>query len=178
MKLAGKEPVSPPPSPSCEDTTIELKFSGSFIPTQPHIDASNAVVLKVATVTPYLDSALKNLGLHTEARTSADTYNIDVPRYWLPSIFKHEYVALRFLPQAAYEKAAPLAVSPAPDVTIRVFMLFKGLKEEDVHGIWSSAMGTAHCDSARWRSIVGVDGTTLADDSLFRVLEWGGMEVL
>lgn len=71
-----------------------------------------------------------------------------------------------------------MAVSPAPDVTIRVFMLFKGLKEGDVHSIWSSAMTTADCDSARWRSIVGVDGTTLADDSLFRVLEWGGMEVL
>lgn len=143
----------------------------TFIPTHPHIDANNAVVLKVATITPYLDSALKNLGLHTEARTSFITY-------WLPSILKHEYVALRFLPQAAYEKAAPLEVTPTPDVVVRIFMLFKGLKEADVDTHWSAAAAKADLGPSHWKGTVGLYGQSLTDDSLFRILEWGGMEIL
>ncbi|KAG2740062.1 hypothetical protein P692DRAFT_20840935 [Suillus brevipes Sb2] len=48
----------------------------------------------------------KALGLHTEARTSFITY-------WLTSFLKHEYIALRFVPQAAYERAASLNFSAA-----------------------------------------------------------------
>lgn len=99
-------------------------------------------------------------------------------RYWLPSFLKHKYVSLRFLPQAAYEKAAPLEVSPAPDVTARIFMLFKGLQEDDVHGAWSSAVDAAQRDTTQWCTVVGIDSQALADNTLFRVIEWGGMEIL
>ncbi len=42
-------------------------------------------------------------------------------RYWLPSLLKHEYVALRFVAQSSYEKAAQMRISPTPDVVTRVF---------------------------------------------------------
>jgi len=50
----------------------------------------------------------------------------------LPDLLKHEYVALRFLPQASYEQAAQMRVSPAPDVVTRIFMLFRGVDPGDL----------------------------------------------
>lgn len=100
-------------------------------------------------------------------------------RYWLPSFLKHTHIALRFLPQSAYECAAPLEVEPKPDVTVRIFMLFKGLKQDDVQNEGSSWCEATEADAGRWKSVVGIDKSrSLADNSLFRVVEWGGMEVL
>lgn len=62
------EPLSPLPSPGLERSSSLGETT--FVPNQPQIDASNSVVLEVSKMTPYLDKALKDLGLHTEARTS------------------------------------------------------------------------------------------------------------
>ncbi len=61
-------------------------------------------------------------------------YNLNSPlcRYWLPSFNKHPHIALRFVPQASYEYAAPLEVSPKPDVLTRLFMLFGGVKTDEL----------------------------------------------
>ncbi|KAG1888813.1 hypothetical protein F4604DRAFT_1950600 [Suillus subluteus] len=137
-------PRSPASKPQPVDT---------FNPISSSLNDMDSIVIPVDKVTVYLDKLLKVLGLHTEARTSFITY-------WLPSILKHEYIALRFVPQAAYESAASLHISPQPDVVTRIFMLFK---EKDV---------------AWWVDVVGVDPARAGDATLFRVLEWGGMEVL
>jgi len=89
--------------------------------------------------------------------------------YWLPKMHAHKHVALRFLPQAAYARAAPLTTTPAPDVVNRVFMLFKGVK--DLTAEW------AKISPAEWASIVGIDDR-VHNTELFRVVEWGGMEVM
>jgi hypothetical protein len=98
-------------------------------------------------------------------------------RYWLPDLQKHKHIALRFLPQAEYEPAAPLSVTPAPDVTTRVFMLFKGIDENEI-GLWESGTMKPQGGAGIWRNIVGVDVDKATDEGLFRVLEWGGMEVV
>ncbi|KAF6748213.1 hypothetical protein DFP72DRAFT_820613 [Ephemerocybe angulata] len=157
--------LSPPASPQLGAVDEE-----SFVPNRPSLDASNTVVLEVAKMTPYLDSSLKALGLHVEARTSFITY-------WLPSLLKHKHVALRFLPQSAYERAAPLSVEPTPDVVGRIFMLFKGIKETEL-GMWSDALERSALDVSRWAGVVGVDADRMNDAGLFRVIEWGGMEVV
>ncbi|KAG2358955.1 hypothetical protein BDR07DRAFT_1379016 [Suillus spraguei] len=108
------------------------------------------------------------LGLHTEARTSFISY-------WLSSILKHRYIALRFVPQSVYERAASLTISPQPDVVTRVFMLFRGASEEHLAN-WSNAQMQAEKDVAWWVDVVGVDIARAGDVALFRVLEWGGME--
>ena len=73
-----------------------------------------------------------------------------------------------------------MRVSPAPDVVTRVFMLFRGVAHGDL-GLWeqAAARGTAEEDSGEkfWAQVVGVDVVRASDRSLFRVLEWGGMEV-
>ncbi len=97
-------------------------------------------------------------------------------RYWLPSLLKHKYVALQFLPQKAYEVAAPMNVTPAPEVITRVFMLFQGVEEKDLTQ-WSQAQLRTNEDVSHWARVIGVDLEKAMDAKLYRVLEWGGMEV-
>ncbi|KAG1853277.1 hypothetical protein C8R48DRAFT_343061 [Suillus tomentosus] len=148
----------------------KLQPVDTFNPVSSSLDDTDSIVIPVDKVTVYLDNSLKVLGLHTEARTSFITY-------WLPSILRHEYVALRFVPQAAFERAASLRISPQPDVVTRVFMLFKGIRKEDLVN-WANARIQAEKDVAWWVNVVGVDPARAGDVTLFRALEWGGMEIL
>ncbi|KAG1844194.1 hypothetical protein DFJ58DRAFT_706605 [Suillus subalutaceus] len=153
-----------PHSPASEPQPLD-----TFSPISSSLSDTDSVIIPVDKVTVYLDKSLKALGLHTEARTSFITY-------WLPDILKHEYIALRFVPQSAYERAASLNISPQPDVVTRVFMLFRGIPKEHLVN-WSNAQMQAEKDVAWWVDVVGVDLARAGDMALFRVLEWGGMEV-
>ncbi|KAG9109693.1 hypothetical protein FRC07_008272, partial [Ceratobasidium sp. 392] len=85
-------------------------------------------------------------------------------------------MALRFIPQEEYEAAAPMSVTPAPDVITRVFMLFQGIEEGKL-GSWTEAQTRATQSPSMWKDIVGVDIDNAGEAKLFRVLEWGGMEI-
>ena len=93
-------------------------------------------------------------------------------------MLKHEYVALHFLAQASYEKAAQMQISPVPDVVTRVFMLFCGVSPGDL-GHWAPAAARVAAEDGTtfWAQVVGVNSVRASDLGLFRVLEWGGMEV-
>jgi len=71
-----------------------------------------------------------------------------------------------------------MRVSPVPDVVTRVFMLFRGVAKGDL-GVWSQAVAraTAEDGATFWTQVVGVDVVRACDGGLFRVLEWGGMEI-
>ena len=71
-----------------------------------------------------------------------------------------------------------MRVSPAPDVVTRVFMLFRGVRADDV-GLWApgAARAAAEDGATFWANVVGVDAVRASDRALFRVMEWGGMEV-
>ncbi|KAH7904599.1 hypothetical protein BJ138DRAFT_1166267 [Hygrophoropsis aurantiaca] len=140
-----------------------------FCPRTCDLSDTDSVVLSIDRVPMYLDKALQVLGLHTEARTSFITY-------WLPDIIKHTHVALRFIPQAAYERAAPLRISPQPNIVTRIFMLFKGVPEKDLSE-WPGAAKKAEENVGWWSDVVGVNLALALDSSAFRALEWGGMEV-
>ncbi|KAH9175574.1 hypothetical protein EDB89DRAFT_1945346 [Lactarius sanguifluus] len=166
--------VTPQPvTPGASRATTPIADIDTFDPARPSLNPGDSVLLSTSKVPGYLDVALKALMLHTEARTSFITY-------WLPDMLKHEYVALRFVAQDAYERAAPMRIAPAPDVVTRVFMLFRGVPVGDL-GLWEAARARAAgtvMDGARsWADVVGVDTMRAADSGLFRVLEWGGMEV-
>ncbi|EUC55128.1 ubiquitin family protein, putative [Rhizoctonia solani AG-3 Rhs1AP] len=151
-----KLPISPPTTPS------RLL---SFDPARPSILPSDSALLPFDKVTGYIDDALLAMELHAEARTSFITY-------WLPNLSKHTHIAIRFLPQDQYEESAPLCITPAPEITTRVFMLFMGVEESEL-GAWEAAKVPAE----EWSRIVGVDKVKAKDVNLFRALEWGGMEV-
>jgi len=143
----------------------------TFDPSRPSVSPEDSILLPIGEVPGYLDATLKALALHTEARTSFITY-------WLPDLLKHQYVALRFLAQASYEKAAQMRVSPAPDVVTRVFMLFRGVDPRDLgHWTQAAARATTEDGATLWARVVGVDAVRGSDRGLFRVLEWGGMEI-
>ncbi|ORY88603.1 hypothetical protein BCR35DRAFT_350845 [Leucosporidium creatinivorum] len=135
---------------------------------RPSLNRSNAALLPFTSFLSHLDKALTSLSLHTSART-------DFVTYWLPSFIRiHErgqQIAFRFLEQEAYEQAARLEVEPKPDLVTRVFLLFKGVCEEESEG-WRKA------EEVDWAEEVGVEGSKFGDEKLFRVLEWGGMEVI
>ncbi|KAK0454194.1 uncharacterized protein EV420DRAFT_604824 [Desarmillaria tabescens] len=160
-------PPSPPSSPHLIPALLDT--ISPFNPLQAKVTNDESIVLPTSKIAPYIDKALTVLGLHVEARTSFITY-------WLPSILKHDYVALRFLPQASYEYAAPLHVEPKPDVVTRVFMLFKRVCEDELDE-WEGALSRASEEVEFWKSVIGVDCNMMEDEALFRVLEWGGMEV-
>ncbi|KAI0719183.1 hypothetical protein C8T65DRAFT_736878 [Cerioporus squamosus] len=158
---------SPPLSPvALNGVTTAVEH---FDPALPSLEPSSptAVILPFTHLLPYLDSVLKSLTLHVAARN-------DFIAYWLPALSKKPYVAMRFLPQAAYERAAALEVIPAPDVVTRVFMLFRGVAEDEI-GEWCEAHERA--GRVNWVDVVGVTPRAL-DMNRFRVLEWGGMEVV
>lgn len=64
-----------------------------------------------------------------------------------------------------------------PDVVTRVFMLFQGISEADL-AAWIEAEERTKEDVSRWNSVVGIDEVKQKDETLFRVLEWGGMEIV
>jgi len=86
-------------------------------------------------------------------------------------------VALTFVPQDLYSESAPLEIAPTPDIVTRVFMLF-GKVHPDQLLTWSSAVKKAEEDVMFRSDVVGVaDSAKQQDEGLFRVLEWGGMEI-
>jgi hypothetical protein len=56
-------------------------------------------------------------------------------------------------------------------------MLFRGVTESDF-AAWPNALARATEDVETWERVIGVDVEKAVDERLFRVLEWGGMEVV
>ncbi|KAF8278319.1 hypothetical protein DL93DRAFT_2069576 [Clavulina sp. PMI_390] len=170
--ISPSPPTSPPASPYV--TSVVINPIEPFDPSTSQLDFIGSVLLPVAEAPAYLDRALKPLDPHVEARPSSITY-------WLPSLLKHECVGLRFVQHQGYERAAILEVTLVPGVVERLFMLFRGIpRGEALSPRWDVARDQAKADVKFWRGVVGLSeaGVLMRDGSMFRVLEWGGMEVV
>lgn len=56
-------------------------------------------------------------------------------------------------------------------------MLFKGIPAEQL-GAWEDATIRSKANISFWREVVGLESVERWNDpTLFRVLEWGGMEI-
>jgi ubiquitin C len=55
-------------------------------------------------------------------------------------------------------------------------MLFRGVDGNDL-GLWGEARARTNSPVELWKTVVGIEADGLQDASLFRVIEWGGMEV-
>ena len=56
-------------------------------------------------------------------------------------------------------------------------MLFRAVGEREAGEAWAAARERAE-EGVDWARVVGVDAQRMADPGLFRVLEWGAMEVM
>ncbi|KAK4330993.1 putative Polyubiquitin (putative) [Rhodotorula toruloides] len=149
-------------------TTSSTPSHLAFDPSNPSLNASNGCALPFAALLAYLDKTLAVLSLHTAARN-------DFITYWLSHFTRirdaGQHIGFRFLVQSDYARAARLDVEPKPDVVARVFLLFKGVGAEEAQE-WKRP------DEVDWVKEVGVQVDKVKDESLFRMLEWGGMEVM
>ena len=72
-------------------------------------------VLKQSEVGTQMTKILGKLGLNAKEIK-------DFLEFWQPKLEVKPYVFVTFIPQAEFDKLAPLTVTPAPDKVIRVFM--------------------------------------------------------
>lgn len=95
----------------------------------------------------------------------------------MPSLIVHEHVAITFLSQKHCSRAATLWLNPKPDVLTRVFMIFQGVPVSELHR-WDKVRVEKGESKFFWRDVAAVPSKERQSDaSLFRVLEWGGMEI-
>ena len=78
-------------------------------------------VVKRAELPNFLSDSLKTLGLN--ARETKDFLE-----FWLPRMTVKPWAAVRFVPRAEIDAAAPLEVKPTPDSVIRVLIDFRALE--------------------------------------------------
>ena len=63
-------------TPVASRSTTPIANTQTFDPARPVVDPVDSVLLPISKVPSYLDSVLKTLALHTEARTSFITLRI------------------------------------------------------------------------------------------------------
>ena len=96
-------------------------------------DLSKGFCVKGSDTKTFLEKALKELGMN-------DVEASDFMAYWLPVMTQNEYNVITFQ-TTAYTDAAKLNVSPAPDVVVRINMLwyssdeFVNIAPQDLTGI-------------------------------------------
>ncbi|KAG2434620.1 hypothetical protein HXX76_007515 [Chlamydomonas incerta] len=154
---------APAPAPAAAAITspssrLGLGLTPADLPL-PDFQPTRSFCVAGADVEAWLYGALSAFGLPVRERT-------DFLTYWLPHMEGAAWLLISFADPADYEAAAALEVLPAPDVCVRLFMLFERLAAPV-----AGACGDLGAEAAR----VGVlrrEGCSLA------VLEWGGMEVV
>jgi hypothetical protein len=150
----------------------------SFTPNTPHLTPARSRILERDELIPYLYKCLEALCLTPAMRT-------DFITFWLPKFYelhqKNFDIALNFVEQAEYEKAARLTFSKKPDAVVRVFMVFGGVpRNTEEHNVWMANQGGPATPEG-WRDVVGVTKKILdvmADNRKFRAVEWGAMHAI
>jgi len=86
----------------------------------------------------------------------------------------HKNIAYRFLSPGRIASAVDISVSSDPCVFTRLFLIFRGLSEDDM-GLFAGA-GEKEANAANWREVVGWSELS-KDTTQFRVLETSVLEV-
>lgn len=86
----------------------------------------------------------------------------------------HKNIAYRFLSPSKIAAAIDISVTTDPCMFTRLFLIFRGLSDDDV-GTFAGA-GEKEANQVNWREIVGWSENS-KDMTLFRVLETSILEV-
>lgn len=87
---------------------------------------------------------------------------------------QHKNIAYRFLSPSKVAAAIDISVTTEPCIFTRIFLIFRGLSDDDV-GMFAGA-GEKEANTVNWRQVVGCDENS-KDPTLFRVLETSVLEV-
>lgn len=90
-------------------------------------------------------------------------------------------IAIKFLPQKDIEEAARLNITPRPDTTVRVCMVF-GVVDTGKSKLWGTWAGRMQnfedkLKAKNWAEITGIQPKALDDSEKFRAIEWSVMQV-
>ncbi|KAF9464742.1 hypothetical protein BDZ94DRAFT_1190689 [Collybia nuda] len=132
-----------------------------------YIAPRNGFAMSFRDFVPHLMNVLDQLGLSLHARTNFVNNNM--------SFFSaHKNIAYRFLSPAKIAAAIDISVTTDPCVFTRLFMIFRGLSDDEV-GVFAGA-GEKEANAVNWREIVGWSEDS-KDPTMFRVLETSVLEV-
>ncbi|KAF8636727.1 hypothetical protein AX17_003530 [Amanita inopinata Kibby_2008] len=116
---------------------------------------------------PHLMNVLDQLGMSLHARTTFINNNMS-------AFAAHKNIAYRFLSPGKIAAAIDISVTADPCVFTRLFLIFRGLNDDDV-GLFAGA-GEKEAHAANWREVVGWSEDA-KDPAMFRVLETSILEV-
>lgn len=83
---------------------------------------SQGFVVRYAEVEMWLKETLGTIGF-----TKRESQ--EFREFWVPRLPKTPYIFITFVPQADFDRDAPLLITPKPDVIYRIFMEYEGLQE-------------------------------------------------
>jgi hypothetical protein len=140
-------------------TPPDLPFPDPFTPHATHVVAG-------CDVQAWLHATLTALGLPPRDVT-------DFLCWWAPQMEPHPACLVAFVPPAHYAAAAPLALSPAPASSLRVFMAWEALgSAAQVAAARAAARGSVEA------TVAAHGGRLVRAQRGVTMLEWGGMRVV
>uniref|UniRef100_D8PT28 Expressed protein n=3 Tax=Schizophyllum commune (strain H4-8 / FGSC 9210) TaxID=578458 RepID=D8PT28_SCHCM len=143
------------------------------IPDQSMVDPSdfiaprNGFAMSFQDFIPHLMNVLDQLGMSIHARTTFINNNIN-------AFAAHKNIAYRFLSPTRIAAAIDISVTADNCVFTRLFLIFRGLTDDDM-GLFAGA-GEKEANAMNWRQVVGWSEES-KDSTMFRVLETSVLEV-
>ncbi|KAG5728012.1 hypothetical protein E4T56_gene19379 [Termitomyces sp. T112] len=132
-----------------------------------YIAPRNGFAMSFRDFIPHLQDVLDQLGLSLHARSNFINNNIH-------AFSQHKNIAYRFLSQSRIASAIDIAVTFEPCVFTRLFLIFRGLTDDEV-GAFAGAT-EKEANAVNWREIVDWQEDS-KDPTLFRILETSVLEV-
>ncbi|KAI0035093.1 hypothetical protein K488DRAFT_83424 [Vararia minispora EC-137] len=145
----------------------EAMPDANLLDPQEFVAPRNSFAMSVRDFIPHLMNVLDQLGMSVHARTEFINMHIH-------DFSRHKNIAYRFLSPGRIAAAIDLSVTIDPCVFTRLFLIFRGLNDDEV-GIFAGA-GEKEANAWNWREVVGWSEDS-KDSNVFRVLETSVLEV-
>ncbi|TDL24769.1 hypothetical protein BD410DRAFT_785474 [Rickenella mellea] len=133
---------------------------GSVDP-QTYISSRNSFAMSLREFIPHISKVLENLGLTLQARTNFINNNI-------AAFSAHKNIAYRFMAPGRLAAAIDISVTADPCIWTRIFLMFRGISDEEMGDFIDS--GEKEANHYNWRELVGWTEAS-KDSAHFRVLE-------
>jgi len=128
----------------------------------------NGFAMSFRDFVSHLMNVLDQLGMSLHARTNFINNN-------LHAFSGHKNIAYRFLSPTKIANAIDISVTADPCVFTRLFLIFRGISDDDL-GLFAGA-GEKEANSMNWRETVGWSENS-KETTLFRVLETSVWEIV